>query len=77
MSGNVFEWCNDWYSTEYYALCQKEGVAQNPIGPQNGVEKVVRGGSWDNDANWSRVTKRGHASPVKKFNHTGFRLVHN
>jgi len=42
MSGNVWEWVNDWYSEDYY----NETPYNNPPGPSKGVDKVIRGGSW-------------------------------
>jgi len=44
MSGNVREWCSDWYDSDYY----KHSPEKNPQGADNGTEKVVRGGNWEN-----------------------------
>ena len=70
MSGNVVEWCYDWYSSSY------NGEAQtNPTGPDSGQYRVYRGGNWKNDVASMRLTYRGWAVQSAKGNYIGLRLA--
>jgi len=71
MYGNVFEWCQDWYDSNYYA----QSPTVDPQGPQSGSFRVKRGGSWVFPASFSRSAARDLYSPVYHFNFLGFRLV--
>jgi sulfatase modifying factor 1 len=72
MSGNVLEWCSDWYDKAYY----ENSPMQNPKGPDAGVLKVLRGGSWNMDASFCRVTNRSFkTNPLTRLDAAGFRLV--
>ncbi|HCR48798.1 MAG TPA: hypothetical protein DIW24_04150 [Bacteroidetes bacterium] len=70
--GNVSEWVQDWYSEEYYKLPE---ASRDPVGPQTGTARVIRGGSFDLPADELRVFVRGSAPPVYKSGNVGFRLV--
>ncbi|HPV14178.1 MAG TPA: SUMF1/EgtB/PvdO family nonheme iron enzyme [Candidatus Cloacimonadota bacterium] len=73
MSGNLWEWCWDWYSDAYYS----SSTPNNPAGPNVGNYRVLRGGSWSYDATGCRVSCRNYdrASSVDVyFSDFGFRL---
>ncbi len=71
MSGNVSEWCSDWYDSEYYGKMPEK----NPQGPKKGRLKVHRGGSWYNTPEMLRVTNRRASKPVTVNATIGFRVV--
>lgn len=71
MSGNVLEWCSDWYG--YYS----EEEQTNPKGPDSGTTRVMRGGSVINDAVKVRTTSRFGGEPNSHFYFVGLRLVLN
>jgi formylglycine-generating enzyme required for sulfatase activity len=71
MSGNVFEWCNDWYYNTYYSNSPED----NPTGPNNGTYKIARGGSWDQSSTESRVANRTKHLPDSSSYNNGFRYV--
>jgi formylglycine-generating enzyme required for sulfatase activity len=71
MSGNVWEWVNDWYGSTYYSV----SPSTNPLGPVSGTSRVFRGGSWDTVTNGVRSSYRGNDSPVTTYDAVGFRVA--
>ncbi len=71
MSGNVWEWVNDWYDEDYYAL----SPTNNPIGPYYSKLKVVRGGGMYSGADKMRSAERAGADPHRALDDVGFRCV--
>jgi len=69
MSGNVYEWCSDWYN-KYSNI-----VTPNPAVAISGSDKVIRGGGWIIFAKYCRSTYRYKQKPDSRYNRLGFRVV--
>jgi formylglycine-generating enzyme required for sulfatase activity len=71
MSGNVWQWTDDWYGDKYYS----ESPRNNPAGPNSGQYRVLRGGSWVNTPVNVRAASRGRGVPAGRTLDLGFRLA--
>jgi formylglycine-generating enzyme required for sulfatase activity len=71
LSGNVYEWCQDWYQKDFYTI----SPPQNPMGPNTGIYRVYRGGSWYSKAIHAEVTYRDYDTPDNRDEDLGFRVA--
>jgi len=71
MHGNAWEWCQDWYAEDYYAVSPTD----DPAGPETGYWRVVRGGGWWYPAGKCRSASRGICKPQKQLIKLSFRVA--
>lgn len=71
MSGNVWEWVNDWYQCDYYSVSS----GSNPPGPATGKYRVLHGGGWGSNWGYVRASNRYHYTPDVRKNDVGFRCA--
>ncbi len=72
MSGNVYEWCSDWYNS--YASSAQTNPYNSKAKYGSGSGRVIRGGSWDNVASYARVASRFYKTPHSTYSYYGFRI---
>ncbi len=71
IAANIHEWCADWYASDFYA----SSPDRNPSGPERGVRRASRGGSWRHAVTISRCATRSRIDPSFRYTDYGFRVV--
>ncbi len=77
MTGNLSEWCSDWYGENYYNYSTNINNTNNPTGPLTGTERVIRGGSWNsiNSTNLRCAYRSKYDPTTVPEKHIGFRII--
>ena len=71
IAANIHEWCADWYAPDFYA----SSPGRNPSGPEHGIRRASRGGSWRHSVTISRCAARSRIDPSFRYTDYGFRVV--
>lgn len=71
IAGNIHEWCSDWHARDYY----EQSPERNPTGPEAGVRRASRGGSWRHAFTMSRSAARSKLDPSFRYTDYGFRIA--
>jgi formylglycine-generating enzyme required for sulfatase activity len=75
LAGNVWEWCGDWYSHDYYRECHEQGMVNDPLGPDAGDDRVLRGGAFHSVPVNLRCSFRSRDLPPDRDLNIGFRVA--
>lgn len=73
IGANVHEWCADWFAADFYG----RSPSHNPRGPETGVRRASRGGSWRHAITISRCAARSRLDPTFRYTDYGFRVAHD
>ena len=75
MLGNVWEWTDDWYASDYGGFGDAAVPVVDPVGPPAAGARVDRGGSWTSGAQYARAAFRDYFSPGSRYGNLGFRVA--